>query len=172
MLQHQNGRVEREGARKKNARAQQRRGVGDTGFEAGGVDADFGGQGRDTRHDLRRHGLEREIERDSQVLRDGHAFQQHDAIADDAEALDEREPLVAVGDGARRAPKTRDFAGLWQGRSGNQVDKHFSGGTIEADEHGDAPSGHAQIAHAKRPQSAVRLLYVSQLERVGHYCSS
>ncbi len=68
------------------------------------VDARFSGERRDAGHDGRRHRIEIEIERHRQILRHRHRFEQHDAIADDAETLDEGEPFVAVGDGACRRP--------------------------------------------------------------------
>ena len=95
--------------------------------------------------------------------------EQHRALADDAEAIDRGEPVVAVGDRRRRPAEHPDVAGLRQDRPGDEIREHFGGDLIEAHE-GDMLAGlHAEGGDPQRTQGAVVFDDARELEnRGGH----
>ena len=52
-------------------------------------------------------------------------LEQHRALADDAEAIDDGQPVGAVGDRAGRPAEQLDVAAIGQRRAGDEVDEHF-----------------------------------------------
>ena len=110
------------------------------------------------------------VERHRHVLLDGRAFEQHAARADDAEAIERGEPLVAVGDVGGQLAEYADLPLIREARAGHQIDEHFGGAGVEpADRHAFAGRDR-QLLQAQRPQALVALLDAGHLQNGRHAC--
>lgn len=155
MLEQQHARIERQGSGKADAQLRGRIKLANALIPGVFGQADFCGQVRRLRHHClgRRFDLERERHR--QVLDHGHRLEQHGPLTDDAETIEGGEPVGAVGD-LRRGPAERaHVSGIGQTGACNQVDEHFGGGLIEADQCHLIPRNQDKMLDAKRTKSAV-----------------
>ena len=99
--------------------------------------------------------VERQGHRD--VLRRRDLLEQHRALADNAELLDCREPVGAVGDGRRRASEDRHTSFVGQCRTGHEIDEQLRRGLIEPRKPDVFAGLDAELPQAQRPQAAVGL---------------
>ena len=87
-------------------------------------------------HDLlrnrRRHRIDFQREGHRQVLRERRALEQNAARADDTEAIERGEPLVAACDVGCALSEHPDLTLVGHARAGHEVDQHLRGAGVEA----------------------------------------
>ena len=138
--------------------------------EAFGCNAHFGGERCDARHDVAaapaRDSRSNEMARFWATVI---AFEKHDAIADDTEALDKREPFVAVGYGARRAAQDCDLALVGQRRPVIRLTKTSAAGRSKPRSMVAPPAGTRRSRTRSGRNPPYCFSTPVQDKRVGHY---
>src|SRR5207247_3805174 len=94
---------------------------------------------------------------------------QHRPVADDAEAIENGEPLGAVGDVGRGTAEERHGSGVRQRRPGHEIDEDFSRRPVEPEKRDALARANGQLPDAKRLETKVILGDGSKLENgTGH----
>ncbi len=165
MLQHHHPRIQRQRASKPHFRSQQRTGFSCRRRHVRWCDADLCRELSHTGLDVLRDRIHFQAEGDCQVLRNRHRFEQRDSIADEAELLYELQPDSAVDDGGCRPAEGNHLTFVRKNGAGDEVDEGFRRRQVQAHQRGAGAGRDSKIAHAKRPQRAVLLFDVVQLQR-------
>ena len=97
-----------------------RRRLGDPRRQLRFGQTDFARQRRDLRLEIGSDRIDLERERHRDVLLDRELRDEHRAIGEDADAVEHRQPGVAVGDVARRKAEQLDLARVGQQRAGER----------------------------------------------------
>ena len=126
--------------------------------------ADFSGERLRAEPHLLGRRFDVERERHREILRDRQPLEQDGARADDADAIDDGEPLGAVADRRRRTAEEAYRAGVGQRRAGDQIDEYFGGGQIESDNSDGFRGADGQLSNAQRPEGSIVLRDAGHLE--------
>ncbi len=116
---------------------------------------DFPGDRLGAQPHLVRRRFDRQREWQREILDDGQLIEEHRALADDAEAIDGREPVGTVGDGGRGAPEHAYLSRVRKRRAGHEVDEHFRRRLIKAEDGDLLALGHGEPFDPERTQPVV-----------------